>query len=496
MGRNKYAHQFLRRLGVKEKIEAVLSLLEKIGVDYADIRVHDIREESFSTEDCRLLEMTAKRARGYGIRVFLEGSPGFAASQDFEKMELTARQALEIARAGRLARQQPVKLAPRPAAIDSYRTPIEIDPFAVSKGEKIDLLLAAEAEMRREEPGLFKTSGTLDFRCEEKVFTDTEGSYILQKLYQSGGGIKAFAAGEGDRQVRSYPASFKGNFATAGYEFIKEMALVENGARIAREAVSLLGAEECPSGVFDLVIDSSQMMLQIHESVGHAIELDRVLGFEAGYAGTSFLKPGMEGFQYGSEHVNIVADATTPGGLGTFGYDDEGVPAQCIPIVTKGRFENFINCRDSAARLDGLSSGAARADGWNRIPIVRMTNINLLPGEMELEELFAGIEYGFYLCTNKSWSIDDKRLNFQFACEIAHEIRDGRLTGRVFKNPIYTGITPQFWGSCDGVAGEKYWQVYGTPNCGKGEPMQIGRVAHGCSPARFRNVKVGVADVV
>jgi TldD protein len=349
--------------------------------------------------------------------------------------------------------------------------------------------------MRKAEAGLFKTKGYLDFRREEKILADTDGSFITQDLYESGGGIEAVAANQQDVQHRTYPNSFRGNFATAGYEFIREMGLVENAGRIAREAMILLGAEDCPSGTFDLVIDSSQMTLQIHESIGHPIELDRVFGWEAGYAGTSFLSPGMIGFQYGSEHVNIVADATCPRGLGTFGYDDDGIKAQTTPIITKGVFNDFISSRDTAALLGQASNGTARADGWGRIPIVRMTNINMLPGDIELEELFAGIEYGFYFCTNKSWSIDDKRLNFQFACEIAYEIKDGKLSGKIFKNPIYTGITPEFWNSCDGVANEKYWNLYGTPNCGKGQPGQVAHVGHGSSPTRFRNVKVGVADV-
>lgn len=480
---------------MREKLESVLALLKQHNVDYADVRVHDITDESFSTENGQVQSMNTSRTRGYGIRVFLDGSPGFAASQDFDNMEQTMRDALDIARAGRLARRHPVKLAPHRVVRDHYRTPVKIDPFTVSKKDKLELLFTAEAEMRRAEPGLFKTSGSLDFRREEKVFADTGGSYITQEICQSGGGIVAAAANEKDRQFRSYPSCFRGNFATGGYEFIEKLQLVENAARTAAEARTLLEAEECPSGVFDLVIDSSHMTLQIHESVGHPIELDRVLGYEAGYAGTSFLNPAMKGFRYGSEHVNIVADATVPGGMGTFGYDDEGIPAQRIPIVTGGKFKNFISSRDTAPVLGLASGGAARADGWGRIPIVRMTNINLLPGDMELDQLFAGIEHGFYLCTNKSWSIDDKRLNFQFACEIAHEIKDGRLTGKILKNPIYTGITPEFWNSCDGVANEKYWQMFGVWNCGKGEPPQLARAGHGSSPTRFRNVKVGVADV-
>ncbi len=257
----------------------------------------------------------------------------------------------------------------------------------------------------------------------------------------------------------------------------------------------LIAAEECPSGLFDLIIDGSQLTLQIHESIGHPIELDRVFGHEAGYAGTSFLNPAMVGFQYGSKHVNIVADATVPGGLGTFGYDDEGVKAEATPIITQGIFQGFISSRDTAAVLGQQSNGTARADGWRRIPIVRMTNINLLPGDLELDELIAGVEDGLLLSANKSWSIDDKRLNFQFACEMASEIKGGKLTGKIYRNPIYTGITPEFWNSCDGVANEKYWQMFGTPNCGKGEPSQVAHVGHGSAPARFRKVKVGVTDV-
>lgn len=471
-------------------------LKDRHAVDYADIRIHDIMSESLATENQHVQSLSTNRTRGYGIRVYVNGSMGFAGSQDFERMEQTALQALEIAKASQLVQRRPLRLAEKEAVVDSYQTPIEIDPFTVPKQQKLDLLFRAEQVMRDTAPQLFKTKGNLSFRKEEKIFADTDGSFITQTLYESGGGIEAVAVGKGDIQTRSYPNSARGNFATAGWEYVEKMQLVENAARIAREAMALLEAEVCPSGYFDLVIEPSQLTLQIHESIGHAIELDRVFGYEAGYAGTSFLEPAMANkFRYGSEHVNIVADATVPGGLGTFGYDDEGVKAQRVPIITKGVFENFISSRDTASVLGQVSNGTARADGWARIPIVRMSNINLLPGEYELDELIAGVEDGLLLSVNKSWSIDDKRLNFQFACEIAYEIKDGQLTGKIYKNPIYTGITPEFWGSCDGVANEKYWAMYGTPNCGKGEPGQVAHVGHGSAHARFRNVKVGVADV-
>ena len=480
---------------MKQRMLAVLDLLKQHNVDYADIRINDIHEEQISTENMKVQNLSTSRTRGFGVRVYLDGSMGFAASQDFDQMAEVALTALEIAKASRIAQQQPVILSPKHVVEDHYSTPIVIDPFTVSKQEKLELLFAAEKIMREAVPTLFKTEGSMDFRREEKSFADTEGSFITQTLFESGGGMVAVAAGKTDMQRRTFPNSFRGNFATAGYEFVLGLGLVENAERVAKEAAALLEAEACPSGVFDVVIDSSQLTLQIHESIGHPIELDRVLGYEAGYAGTSFLHPGMQGFKYGSEHVNVVADATVPGGLGTFGYDDEGVAAQRVPIITEGLFQNFVSSRDTAATIGAISNGTARADSWNRPPIVRMTNINLLPGTFELDDLIASIEVGLLLSANKSWSIDDRRVNFQFACEIAYEIKHGRLTGKIYKNPIYTGITPEFWNSCDGVANEKHWRMFGTPNCGKGQPGQVAHVGHGSSPARFRNVKVGVADV-
>ena len=234
------------------------------------------------------------------------------------------------------------------------------------------------------------------------------------------------------------------------------------------------------------------MALQIHESCGHPIELDRVLGMEASFAGTSFMTPDKLGrLQYGSPIVNIVADATIPNGLGSFGYDDEGVPAQRFDVVRDGIFCNYLMDRETATMLGKRSNGTSRADGWNRIPMIRMTNISLMPGSGSLQDLISEVDDGLYLCTNRSWSIDDKRLNFQFGTELAYEIRAGKL-GQLYRNATYTGNTPEFWNSCERIAGPEEWVLWGLPNCGKGEPVQIGRVGHGASPARFRNVRVGV----
>ena len=302
----------------------------------------------------------------------------------------------------------------------------------------------------------------------EKTFASTEGSYIEQEMVECGAGISATAIEGGEIQVRSYPNSFRGNFATRGYEWIEALALQDHAERVARKLNNFSPPNPVRRTMTTLILDSSQLALQVHESVGHPIELDRILGTEASYAGTSFLNPEMVGhFRYGSEQVNIVADATFPGGLGTFGYDDEGIRAQRVPILSQGILVNLLTSRETAHHLGKESNGTMRADGWNRIPLIRMTNINLEPGEWTLEQMIADTEEGVFLSTNRSWSIDDKRINFQFGTEIGWEIKNGKL-GAMVKNPTYTGITPHFWNSCDAVANRDHWQMWGTPNCGKG----------------------------
>ena len=270
------------------------------------------------------------------------------------------------------------------------------------------------------------------------------------------------------------------------------MDLAGEAPRVASEAAALLAAEPCPACETTVILDGGQLALQVHESIGHPIELDRVLGSEASYAGDSFLKPAdLNTLRYGSDLVNVVADATCPGGLGTFGYDDEGVPAQRTPIITNGLFTGFLTSRETAPVIGAASNGAMRADGWSAIPLIRMTNINLMPGTWAFDDLLADTDDGIYLATNRSWSIDNKRLNFQFGTEIAWRIEGGRLT-TMYKNPTYTGITPRFWNACDAVCSADHWRLWGTPNCGKGQPSQTAHVGHGVAPARFRNVQVGV----
>jgi TldD protein len=368
---------------------------------------------------------------------------------------------------------------------------VEIDPFAVPLEEKIALLLACDEGMRRIK-GVTTTQGSITSLREDKVFASTEGAYQEQTLIETGAGLLCLAVGNGEVQQRSFPNSFGRHQQKAGYEAVLQMRLVENAPRIGEEAVRLLSADPCPSGVTTVILDATQLALQLHESCGHPIELDRALGDEAGFMGTSFLTPEMlNSFRYGSELVNITADATIPGALGTFGWDDEGVPAQRTPIVRHGIFVGYLSGRESAARIGQRSSGAGRADGWNRIPLVRMTNVNLEPGTWEFDDLIADTDEGIYMETNRSWSIDAKRLNFQFGTEVAYEIKGGKFT-RLLRNATYTGHTPDFWRSCDAICNANHWRVWGTPNCGKGEPMQIAHVGHGTAPARFRQVRVGV----
>jgi len=344
----------------------------------------------------------------------------------------------------------------------------------------------------QEVPGVSFGEANLDFFRRHSVFCSSEGALIDQTVTHSGGGIEATAIGEGEMQRRSFPNSFRGHIAAAGWEHVPRLALVEEAERIGTEAAALLKAKDCPSEVTTLIIDSGQAALQVHESVGHPVELDRVLRMEEAFAGTSFLKPSDRGsLRYGSDRVSITADATVPGGLGTFAFDDEGVPAQRVPLIVDGVFRDFISSRETAAALGERSNGTMRADGWQHLPLIRMTNINLHPGEGTLDELIGDTSDGIFMATNQSWSIDDKRVNFQFGCEIAWRIKDGKRT-EMYRNPNYTGITTEFWGSCDAVCGREEWVLWGTPNCGKGQPGQAARVGHGTAPARFRGVQVGV----
>jgi len=471
-----------------------LDVLHSKGADYGDVRIEHIMTESLTVSGTRPEAVRQSESLGYGIRALLKGAWGFAASEVLTKTAVreTARKALRIAQASHKASSSHDRYVPSPGIKTRYCTPYECDPFSVPLEEKLTLLTRA-TEFLLKNKKIRIAKGFADSFKTRKIFASTNNSMIEQEIVTCGGGILAMAIENGEVQIRSYPASFRGNFATKGWEFVREMDLAGNADRVAAEAAALLKARECPTDDdATIILASDQLALQIHESIGHPTELDRVFGQEASFAGTSFLRPDMLGtFQYASPEVTIVADATAPFGLGTFGYDDEGTPAQRTTLIENGVLKNFLTSCASAPRLKRRlrSNGTARAEGWKNIPLIRMTNLNLEPGSWDFQDLISDTKKGILLATNKSWSIDDKRINFQFGTEAAWEIKNGRL-GRLFKNPVYTGITPVFWNGCDAVCHASYWEFWGIPNCGKGEPCQTMHVGHGAPPARFRHVKI------
>jgi TldD protein len=481
---------------MKDLALRALDAAARRGVSYADVRAIETRDRELATKNGKAAHVGGGESLGIGIRVLASGCWGFAATDDLSPagIDACAARALEIARSGSAAKKADVALAP----VDRYEavwvSPIAIDPFTVPVDRQLGVLLAVDAELRRN-GAISLAEASMHFHRERQVFASTPGSLIDQTRYHSGAGFSALCYKDGEIQRRSYPNSFGGQFQLKGYELVDELRLLENAPRIAEEAVALHSADQCPEGDFDLILDSSQLGLQIHESIGHPIELDRVLGSEANYAGMSFLTlDQLHRLRYGSPIVNVVCDARAEHGpgLGTFAFDDEGVPAQRTDIIRAGEFTGYMTSRETAALVgEARSNGCMRADGWGRLPLIRMTNVSLLPGEQSLDEVF-GADHAIYMETNRSWSIDDKRYNFQFGCEIGWEIRRGKRV-RMLKNPSYSGISTEFWNACAAIAGPEHWTLWGVPNCGKGQPEQVMGTGHGASPSRFHRIKIGSA---
>lgn len=484
---------------MKQILAWALDTAMQRGASYADARVVDDRARALSTKNGKVSHASDSESLGLGMRVIADGAWGFAASDDLsrEAVEATAARALAIAKASARVKQEDIRLAPEKSVTADWATPIVIDPFTVSIEQNLDLLLKIDRELLSV-AGVTLAETNLNFRREESWFASSDGADIHQTKYWTGAGYAAYAFAGTELMKRSYPNSFGGQWQAKGYELVQGLKLLENARRTAEEAVALHKADQCPEGDLTIILDSSQLGLQIHESVGHPIELDRVLGMEANFAGTSFLTlDKLRRLRYGSDLVSVVADARLEHGpgLGTFGFDDEGVPAQCTPIITNGLFTGYLSSRETAHTIGEMRSGGTlRAEGWNRLPMIRMTNISILPGEkpLTLEQLIADTDHGVYMETNKSWSIDDKRYNFQFSCEIGWEIKNGKRT-RMLKNPSYSGITTEFWNSMDAICSRDEWTLWGTPNCGKGQPQQVMGTGHGACPARFRKIKVGSA---
>jgi len=473
-------------------LSRALDLAAMKGASYCDVRLVETNQERFVVRTGVVDTISNDESLGIGVRVLVNGSWGFASTNIITPAEVdrATSLAVEIALASAQSSNGPVSLGPPVTSQGVYTTPVSIDPFSISSEDKLGLLLEADRRMGTVK-GISARTGNLIFSKEHKTFVNSEGAHVEQTIYEAGGGIMATARGNGEVQRRSYPQSMRQQ-GCAGWEFVDAMDLAGNAERTATEAVDLLSADHCPAGVTTLIVGASQLGLQIHESCGHAIELDRVLGSEAAYAGTSFLTTDkLNNFQYGSEQVNITADSVRLPGLGSYGWDDEGVPAQSTPVVEAGRFVGYLTSRETASGLGLQSNGSMRAASWNRIPLIRMTNVSLEPGNWTLDDLIADTDDGILMEMNRSWSIDDRRYNFQFGTEIGYEIKKGKL-GKILRNCTYTGITPEFWNSCDAVCNDAHWTMWGIPNCGKGQPGQLGHTGHGAAPARFRNIQVGV----
>jgi TldD protein len=456
------------------------------GARYADARVMHKRSESMSARNGEIEELSQDETAGIGVRALVGSGWGFYAVPDLSDAAARAAgtRAAKIAAASGRVPGPRADLVPVPVATGSWTSPCDVDPLSVPLSDKGDLLVHVTKTMK--DSGADIGEAHYAIWDTEKWFVSSEGHRIDQRIRECGGGMSSTSIGDGESQRRGYGHQY----GTRGWELVTELDLPGNAARIGEESRALLTAPECPSGETTLIVGGEQMALQIHESVGHAIELDRILGWEAAFAGTSWLDLDRLGsLRYGSELMNITIDPTIPGALGSFGYDDEGTPAAKRDAVREGVWVGVLAGRDSAA-IAGLDyGGSVRSDGWARLPMVRMTNVGLEPGPHTLEEIIAATDDGIYMDVNRSWSIDDRRLNFQFGTEIGYEVKNGKL-GRMLRNPTYTGIGPRFWQSMDMLSSEI--TAWGTPNCGKGQPGQTGHTGHPAAAARFTNVRVGV----
>ena len=465
----------------------------KAGADYADARVVRLTQERLTVRNGRLAQADAPEDFGIGIRVLKDGCFGFAAAPAVPRdlpqvLKGVARRALKAARDLGPARTKPIILSGEAGHVGDYSTPVEIDPFRISLDEKVSLLRRAEAAVHVR-PEVVVGESMISLRREEQWQASSEGAALHQVLVRVGSHVTATASANGHVEVRSHPA-YGGQFLSGGWEHVLAMDLEASAPRMGHEASDLCFAPQCPAGPHTMIVGGSQLALQIHESVGHPSELDRIVGHEIDFAGASFVQPGMKNkHRYGSSIVNFEANSTLEHGLDTRGWDDECVPSGRWPIVKEGVLSGFHTSREYAAIAGETESrGSSRAEGWYNPPIVRITNLSLLPGEWDLEELLKDTEDGAILVDGvRTWSIDQRRVNFQFSCQAAWEVKDGR-PGRLLRQPTYQGSTLDFWNDCDAICGPEHFQVFGVANCGKGNPYQIAEMSHGAAPARFRNV--------
>lgn len=485
--------------------EVAISEAKKHGATYGDIRIGRFRfqvvgyrfsPERGSNKTDEVPSVTDRNTFGFGVRVIASGQWGFAASSNVSRNEIAriTREAIAVAKANAALQSTPVTLTSPRAHVDRWTSPFDKDPFGVTVGEKLDLIHDAASSIKRNAK-VFSAVGTLGFQSEDKYFASSEGSSIQQYVVRSYPVLTAIAVDtkNGISRYRSYDPEPQ----TAGWEAIRKANLGENAPRVAEEALEHLAAPAVKPGKKDLVLLPSHLWHPIHESIGHSTELDRALGYEANYAGTSFLtKEKLGKFTVGSELINVFGDRTTPRGLATVKYDDDGVLTTKFPILEKGIFKHYQTIRDQAHLIGETESrGCSYADSWSSVPFQRMPNVWLAPGPSSVttDDLIAGVEDGILIDGDGSFSIDQQRYNFQFGGNAFWEIKAGKKRGMVSR-VAYQSKTTDFWQACDGIAGPSYWQQFGAMNDGKGEPVQLNAVSHGCSPSRFRQINVLLTD--
>ncbi len=463
-----------------------LDTASRENATYADFRLVATRQQLVTTVNDNPASEELE-SLGAGIRVLCDGVGwGFADTDetDNDSIRQATMKAVSLAR-GASKIGSKASFAHEPVHVDNWVSPVEKDPFGVSLEDKYEVLQESAERMKAE--GVVVRRGELLFKRIEKYFANSEGSRIFQDLTHTGAHTVVAAKGSAGLQRRSFQ-----QYVLGGYEVIDQLALPGQVSEMTKDVVELTEAKKCPDGKSDIILSGDQVALQVHESCGHPIELDRVLGYEANFAGRSFLSPDKLGrLQYGSEHVSIVMDATPEHGpgLGTFAYDDEGVQGQRKYAVKNGKFVGYLMSRGTASRVgESRSNGCMRAEFY-KLPIIRMTNVSLEPGDWDYDELIQDTKEGILMVTNYGWSIDQKRYNFQFNCEKGYRIKNGSIEEMV-RGPGYSGITPEFWNSCDAVCNKDSWVLWGVPNCGKGQPGQVMGTGHGAAPARFSGVKV------
>ena len=471
------------------RLENAVQWAARSGASYADARYVERESETVSIKDGQVEGIDRDSDRGVGVRVLRKGSWGFAASDRLTGESAVVplfEQAIARAEAAATVQRRHVVLAPAEPQRGEYRTSVRRDPFAVPLTERVDLLRAADAILATPHATVRRAS-VASYRTRKRLVT-SEGTDVRQEVVECGAGLNLTASMAGAKPATR---SDMRNVRQAGWEYVEEFDVLAHARTFARDAEAMLAAKPAVARPTTLLIDQPFLALLVHESCGHPTESDRVLEHEVAFAGTTFMWPKDRGtLRYGSPFVNMTADATVPGGMGTFGWDDDGVPATRTPLVERGIFTGYLSSRETAGAL-GIerSGGCARAEGWQHFPIVRMVNVSLERGDQTYGALLADVEDGLLLESPASYSLDDKRQNFHFSTQVARVIRNGEV-GEYVRGVAFQSLTPDFWGSCDGVADD--WELHGFISCAKGEPLQLMRVGHGAAHARFRDRPIEV----